>query len=217
MFLKPIKISVITALSLLLVMPAFAQDVKKEDKKEEPKEITTPVTEWVAAENKLIATLSEKDKETFFIVRNKHSVVRSLRLVRDDIGNAVKGCGKENPDLKKDMDARFKDWQDAVMPILKEADKFLKEEIDSQKVVYPSDFKYVLKLNDKAYEYGNSKMDKRVLTDEKSCNKLMESMDRSENELITLLQEILLPEEVVRERLEQQRKNEEAEASSSKS
>lgn len=217
MFGLRIQILALTTLSFLAATPALAQEKKEDAKKEEPQEITTPVSEWVAAENKLIQTLSSQDKETFFIVRNKHSVIRSLRVVRDDIGNAVKGCGKENPDLKKEMDDRFKDWQDAVMPILKEADKFLKQEIDGQKVVYPSDFKYVLKLNDKAYEYGNSKMDKRVLTDAQSCGKLLESMDRSENELITLLQEILLPEEVLRERMEQQKKNEEAQSSSSKS
>lgn len=215
MFGNKIKISALTALALLIALPVFAQDAQKDAKKEKPKAVTTPVTEWVAAENKLIQTLSSQDKKTFFIVRNKHSVIRSLRVVRDDISKAVKGCSKENPELKKDINTRFKDWENAVLPILKEAEKFLKQEIDSQEVVYPSDFKYVLDLNDKAYEYGNSKMDKRVLTDEKSCTKLMASMDRSENELITLLQETLLPEEVVRERLEQQEKNEEAKSSSS--
>lgn len=194
---------------------SFAQDNKKEVTKEteeenpaEEEDTSTPISEWIDAENALIKDLSAQDQETFFIIRNKHSVIRSMRVVRDDISNAVKACSEENPEIKEEITGRFSDWKNAVEPILKEADKFLKTEIRSQKVVPNKDFRNILKLNDAAYAFSNGQIEKRPVTDMKACEKLLKSMDRTENKLIALLQNILLPEEVMRERLEQQKKRE---------
>lgn len=169
-----------------------------------------PVQEWIAAENKLIDTLSKKDQQTFFIMRNKHGVIRSVQVVHRDVGNAVKACGKANPDMKKTMDGRFKDWENAVLPVIDLAQKYLDEEIDTQKVVFPSDFRYVLKMNDKAYRYGESKVEKQPVTDKEACEGLLESMDRTENKMVELLQDMLLPESVIRERAARAEEAEEA-------
>ncbi|MEM9469257.1 MAG: hypothetical protein AAF988_03755 [Pseudomonadota bacterium] len=181
----------------------FAEEKTIEEKIAEQK---TPITKWINAENDLIEPLSKEQQETFFIIRNKHSVIRTLRVVRDDINKAVKLCAKENDDLKEEINTRFDDWEEAVLPILKEADKFLKTEIKEQSVVKPSEFRSVLKLNDKAYKFSQSKIKKQPVSDEKSCKGLIKSMDKTEDELIALLQNILLPEEVVKERLEQENK-----------
>lgn len=185
-----------------------SEDNKNKQNSDEEKVVETPITKWIEAENSLVKDLSATDQETFFIIRNKHSVIRSLRVVRDDIGSAVKACSTENPAIKEEMNTRFSDWKNAVEPILKEADKFLRREIKSQKVVSSREFRNILNMNDTAYEFSSAKIEKRPVTDEKSCKKLLASMDRTENELIALLQNILLPEEVVRERLEQQKKKE---------
>lgn len=191
----------IVAFTLLCAPIASAEDEVVEPKQEE-----TPITKWVAAENALIQPLSKEEQETFFILRNKHSVIRTLRVVHDDIETAVKLCAKENETLSSGIKSRLKDWENAVFPILDEADKFLKQEIKTQTVVPSSDVRRILKLNDKAYKFSQSKIKKQPVSDEKSCNALMKSMDKTENELITLLQTVLLPEEVVRERIEQDKK-----------
>ena len=163
----------------------------------------SPVGTWVEAEKSLIESLSKEDQETFFILRNKHSVIRSLEIVRDDIAKAVKGCGKGNKQLQDEMKERFKEWENAVLPILEESKKFVKVEITEQTILDPSQIKKILKLNDAAYKYTNDRVEKIPLNDEKSCQKLLKSMDKTEDKLIQLLQNILLPEEVVRERIEQ--------------
>lgn len=182
---------------LVATSPAFAQKAKEVEVKPEGK---NPVSEWMAAENKLIDTLNRAGKERFLIMRNKHSVIRTIKLVERDVGAAVKACGKNNPDMKKDMDGRFKDWQNAVHPILKDAQRFLDKEIEEQQLVYPSDFRHVLKMNDKAYEYTEKQVVKEVVSSEDACKKLLASMDRTEDQLVQLLQDILIPENVIRER-----------------
>lgn len=224
----------IAAFAILAAVPAHAQEaddnaapaeapkassnVKTKPAEPAPKKLKprsnpedgNPVQEWIAAENKLIDTLSNKDKERFFVMRNKHGVIRSVRVVHRDVGNAVKACGKANPDMKGTMNGRFKDWEDAVLPVIELAEKFLKEEIETQKVVFPSDFKHVLKLNDKAYEYGESKIEKQPVTSPDACESLLKSMDRTENKMVELLQDMLLPESVIRERAERAKEAEEA-------
>lgn len=175
-----------------------------EDKKEVPEFEETPITKWIDAENKLLDTLPKENQKVFFVMRNKHSVIRSVKVVSRDVGNAVKACGKENPDYKKEIAGRFKEWQEAVNPILKEAEKFLKEELKEQKAFYTSDYKHVMKLNDKAYDFSEKKVTKRPVTTLDACERLYKSMDNTEDKLVTLLQDILLPEEVVRKRAERQ-------------
>lgn len=196
-----------TRLTLLMIfLIAFGSTTANaaDDKKQAGSKAveSTPITEWVAAENKLIDTLPQKGKEAFYVMRNKHGILRSVRVVSRDVGKAVKACGKANPDMKKTMDGRYADWKGAVHPILDTAEKFLNEEIDAQKVVFPSDFRYILKMNDKAFEYSEKQIEKEPVTSAEACQSLLDSMDRTENDLIELLQDALLPEEVIRQRIE---------------
>lgn len=193
-------------LSLILVMsllsiPAAAQTAKQVEVN--PQE-NTPVAQWMDAENKLIDTLNKTGKESFLILRNKHSAIRSVRIVERDVESAVKSCGKNNPDLKNDMDARFKQWKGSINPILKDAEKVLNREIEEQQLVYPADFRHVLKLNDKAYDYSEGMVKKEVVTTQEACRGLLDSMDRTEDRLVQLLQEILIPADVIRQRTSDQ-------------
>ena len=181
----------------------FAFPVQAEEKKI-PEE--TPITKWITAENSLLDSLPNQNKEVFFVLRNKHSVIRSIGIVQRDIKDAVKACGKENKDLKKPMRDRFKDWENAVLPILKEAKKFLEIELKEQEAFHITDYRHVMKLNDKAYKFSESKIQKTPVTTKEACENLLSSMDETEDTLVNLLQDILLPEEVVRKRVEQAEK-----------
>jgi hypothetical protein len=127
-------------------------------------------------------------------------------VVRGEIEVAVKSCTKENPDIKEEMKSRFSDWEKAVIPLIKTAEKSLNREIKEQQAVHESDLRYILDLNNKAYEYSNSKIEKTPIHDIKSCQKLLVSLDKTEDNLIALLQEALLPEEVLRNRSERAQK-----------
>lgn len=160
----------------------------------------TPLAKWIDAENALIAKLSAKDQESFFILRNKHSIIRAVEVVERDVGAAVKSCGKENPDMKEKMSSRFGQWKDAVTPILDTARKSLEREIAAQKIVDVKAAKNVLKLNDAAYEDGEKNMKKVPVSSKEACEGLLASMNRTEDDMVTLLQQTLLPESVIRKR-----------------
>jgi hypothetical protein len=159
-----------------------------------------PLKTWIDAENALIDPLNDKDKESFFILRNKYSVLRVIRIVGRDIGNAVKSCGSKNPDMKDKMEGRFKQWQGAVDPILDSAKKTLDQDIENQKIVDVKKARTVLKLNDEAYEFGDKQIAKTPVTTKEACQGLLDSMDRTEDQMVTLLQQTLLPESVIRKR-----------------
>ncbi|PZO85373.1 MAG: hypothetical protein DI626_07580, partial [Micavibrio aeruginosavorus] len=155
---------------------------------------------WIDAENALIAKLSAKDQESFFIMRNKHSIIRAVEVVERDVGAAVKSCGKANPDMKDKMTSRFDQWKDAVNPILDTARKSLEREINEQKIVDVGAAKNVLKLNDAAYKDGEKNMKKVPISTKEACEGLLASMNRTEDDMVTLLQQTLLPESVIRKR-----------------
>lgn len=198
----------------LLSAPTLAQDKAKEKAAEKPVESvvkkpvaapdankpTGPVKDWIDAENAMIDPLSQKDKESIFILRNKYSIIRVIGIVERDIGNAVKSCGDKNPAMKKTMDERYKQWKNSVNPIIATAKKQLDKDIDAQKIVEVKEFRKVLKLNDEAYEFGDKQVTKTPVTTPEACQGLLASMDRTENEMIMLLRQTLLPDEVIRKR-----------------
>ena len=87
-------------------------------------------------------------------------------------------------------------------PILVTAKKQLCKEIDTKTLVDVKAARNVLKLNDDAYEFGEKQITKQPVTTKEACEDLVASMDRTEDDMVKLLQETLLPESVIRKRSE---------------
>ena len=193
---------------VMLFMVTFMASSAAIAKTEQAKE--TPITKWIAAENKMIDSLPQENQKVFFVLRNKHSVIRSVKMVSRDVENAVKSCAKENEEIAAEIKSRFSEWENAVNPILKDAEKFLAKELKEQEAFHTSDYKKITKLNDKAFNFSEKQIKKTPVTSLKSCKGLLKSMNKSEDKLVNLLQDILLPEEVVRKRIERQKAAEKA-------
>lgn len=183
--------------TLMLAFPAFAQDEKKEEAEQSKPE--TPITKWMAAESAVVAELDTQGKETYFILRNKFGLIRAIRIVKRDVGNAVQECGQANPDMQDTMTKRYEAWTNAVDPILKTADAYLKQEIKHQEIVDGDVMDEMLELNDEAYEFQENAIEKRVVTTADACTQLLQSMDRTEEDMLNLMQQVLLPESVIRQ------------------
>lgn len=177
------------------------QSIIRQQKEDSESKKATPLARWIKAENALIDPLNDLDKESIFVMRNKYSVIRVIGVVERDIGNAVSACGKANPDMKIAIEKRFSEWQNAVNPVIETAKKQLESDIEKQTIVDKAEFKKVLKLNDEAYQYGEKQVTKTPVSSKEACEDLIESMDDTESDMIELLQETLLPESVLRQRV----------------
>lgn len=185
---------------------------KNKKKVEDDIKKDTPITEWISSENALLDRLPEQNKQTFFVLRTKHSTIRAIETVRRDIGNAVAACSTKNPDLKEEINERFGEWKSSVNPILDDAKKYLDKELQEQQAFHRTDYDHIIKLNDKAYNFSDEQVKKTPVTEKKACEKLIRSMDRTEDNLISLLQDILIPEEVIRARSERVNKEKKSES-----
>lgn len=205
------------AIAFVAISPATAQDkpaaeaekpaaktesvLKKEPEQQKPAQ-NTPVKKWIDAENAAIDKLKPREQETFLLIREKYSIIKTIGIAESDIGNAVKSCGKNNPGMKDKMESRFKQWQDAVNPIIEAAEKNLETELKNQKVVELSAARNIFKLQDEAYAYNEKMTTKQVVTTAEACQGLLDSMDRTEDNMISLLEQTLLPESVIRQQYE---------------
>ncbi len=182
-------------MALFFILPAYAQE---EQPAAQPQP-ETPITKWMAAESAVVAGLDDQGKETYFILRNKYGLIRAIRIVKKDVGKAVQECGQANPDMQDQMHTRYNAWTDSVDPILRTAESYLKQEIKQQTVVELGTFMDMLDMNDEAYDFQQAAIDKKVVTTPEACNKLLLSMDRTEEDMLRLMQAVLLPESLIRQ------------------
>lgn len=187
-------LSLLPILCVFISFPVLAEEAKKN---EEEKVADTPITQWMAAESEVVEALDNQDKESYFIMRNKYGLIRAIRVVKQDVGNAVQECGQANPDMQDNMNARFDAWTDSVDPILIKADAFLKQEIKEQTIVEGRVLRKMLDLNDEAYDFQQAAIEKTVITTPEACQGLLESMDNSEEDMLRLMRGILLPTQII--------------------
>lgn len=182
-------------IALFVCLPAYAQE---EQAAAQPQP-ETPITKWMAAESAVVAGLDDQGKETYFILRNKYGLIRAIRIVKKDVGKAVQSCGQANPDMQDQMYKRYAAWTDSVDPILRTAESYLKQEIKLQTVVELGTFMDMLDLNDEAYDFQQASIEKEPVTTAEACKNLLISMDRTEEDMLRLMQAVLLPESLIRQ------------------
>jgi hypothetical protein len=211
-----------TAALTLAAASAAAQDKAKETprqettkeaakttsvlKKEQAAQLGEPVRKWFDAENALIDPLSDRDKESFLLLREKYSIIKTIEIAEGDIGKAVQSCGKANPDMKDTMEDRFKQWRNAVDPIIDTAKKQFDKDLAAQKLVDAKKAKNVFKLQDEAYAFNEKMTTKQYSSKKEHCEGLLASMDRTEDQMIRLLEQTPLPESVIRQKYETSQK-----------
>ena len=127
------------------------------------------------------------------MIRESYGIIRSVYAVQRDVGHAVELCGNDNPDLKEEISARFSQWNQAVEPVLKDQDKNLQAAIEKQSYKKPKDVNAYLDNIDDAAEYADKMLDKKVITTEEACKSLLASMDRTEGNIVSILDEAPIP------------------------
>lgn len=175
-----LNLVVIAAIGAAFNVPAQAE--------EKAKKADTPVTQYVQETDKLVESLSEEQADKYYKIRNVHGVIRSVKSVEAIIDKAVSSCKKEHKELGKNIEERFAAWRVAVRPVISKGNERLEKLILLQDYAKPSEVKQHLKNFDSAAEYGESLIDMKPASDEKSCKSLLESMEKTQADLIRLLE-----------------------------
>lgn len=178
------------------VSPAFAVDEKQEPVKDAPikaKETTkdTPQTRLDAATDAMMKGLEENHLKQFSSIEYSHGTIRAVEDVQQSIARAVTSCSKANPDIKDSLSSRFEEWKEALRPVMQKARNKLDKMILLQGFAQPSQVRAYLKKFDAAVIYRNQGIKAVPVTDKKDCQKLQDSMNKTQNDLINLLTESL--------------------------
>lgn len=134
--------------------------------------------------------LSPEALKHLYYIREGFGATRVVSIVRKDIENAVKACGKANPDLKDGMNGAFADWTSAVDPVVKEKKALMDQAINKQDYAKPKEIRDYLQLIEKAGDYANKQIDKQIVTTPEACNSLKESMNETRAVVVRLLGDV---------------------------
>ena len=167
--------------------------VEKEDSPEQERRSNAgpKLQELEAYTANLLHGLEPYQAQYIYQIRTEFGVIRSIQVARGDIENAVKSCGEENPDIKEAMQNRFNDWNDVVVPKLSVADVALKEAIQRQGFRPTVRVNMLLDHVQAAFEERDEMFKRVPVTTAEACRSLLESMDKTEESLKTLLEETI--------------------------
>ena len=127
-----------------------------------------------------------------YTMREAYGVLRAVEIVRRDVDTAVKACGKANPDMRKAINDRFAAWAGKIDPVVKAKQAEIDAAIRQQDYAMSKDINEYFKLIRQTAEHANRNIDKQVVTTPEACNGLLQSMDRTEDVVSTLLADIAL-------------------------
>lgn len=140
----------------------------------------------------LIKGMSVEQMQYVYEVRSRHGIIRSVRVIRGDVSNAIDACSKTQPDMAADLAKRFESWDQTVSPILDEADANLKTMITAQQFTSSAKIQKMLDLVEKAFKFTESKMEKKPVTSKEGCTYLADNMSDTQKKLAKLLKETLV-------------------------
>lgn len=180
-----IRMLMMAGAALLLSLPAYAANDAPPPAAENPylKKIEK-MTEDLGKQ------LDEPALKHLYYIREGFGATRVVQMVRKDVGEAVKACGKDNPDMKTAIDDQFSSWTKAVDPVVKEKQVLMEKAIAEQTYAKPKEIKDYLKLIEQAGEYANKQIDKQIVTTPEACESLRGSMVETQDVVSKLLSEV---------------------------
>jgi hypothetical protein len=142
--------------------------------------------------HEIMQKIKPEEQKHFFMTYSSYNMIGTVKMVRTDVGNAIADCGKNNPEMKEKLDARFKTWNEAVDPVMKEAEAHIENMVLAQDYAKKEDILDIYKTVDEAREKSNKRIDKVPVTTPEACQFLLEKMDETQENMISLLRTTLV-------------------------
>ena len=142
--------------------------------------------------DKISEGLSSREKQHLFLMQMNQNLVGKVKSVRASVSNAVKECGKNNPEMKSDMNARYKNWNGAVSPLIDEANGNINNMMIAQGYAKTGEIKGIFKLLDEARDEASNKIEKVPVTTPEACQFLLSKMDETQDKMVEILSSTLV-------------------------
>ena len=154
--------------------------------------------------------LEEREQKHFYMMYSNYNLIATVEMVQADVTNAVKECGKNNPDMKEAMDQRFDDWKSALKPVLEEAHANVNNMMEAQEYAKTSEIKKIFKQLDKTRVKVNSQVEKIPVTTPEACDYLRNKMDETQESMLSILKSTLIsfPQAFPEDESEEEQKDE---------
>lgn len=131
--------------------------------------------------------------ENLAIVKDAFGILGAVSTTNKSVEAAVKQCGKDNPDMKADMDGQYSEWKGGVVTALGNKEKELKAAINDGRFSKPREVTAFLDLLDKAAQHSYERMEKKIVSTPSACDGLLDSMDDSADKLEKMMAELKIP------------------------
>ena len=178
-------ITVLTLAALTLSLPAIAQDTPEPSLAEMRQEMFAKLKE-------ISDRLEGAEKTHFNLAYSNHSLIGTVRTVQNDVSNAITACGENNPEMRGQLNARFTTWNEAISPIMLEAQGHLDNMIIAQTYAPEADIKGVFKVMSDTRAKAQTEIEKIPVTTPEACQYLLDKMDETQISMAGLLRRTLI-------------------------
>ena len=144
------------------------------------------------AAQRFVEDLTPEQERHFGVLYGNYNLIKVVKTVRDDLGNAMDSCGEENPDIKEEASTRYDEWTEAIDPVLEDAEANVANMIVAQDYARPREFDQFFKLVDKARDQNSQDVQKVPVTSLEACQTMISKMDETQPNMIELLNATLV-------------------------
>lgn len=178
-----------------VVLPAHAAENKKAPVLSD-EEVKKSVERAQDKTNDLIQGIvdgqSEANKKHFFMAYTVFNLLETVKMVGNDVNNAVQSCADKNRAMKDKLQTRYKTWKTATDKPMKEAQANLDAMVVAQDYAKQEDIRRVFKTLNETREITKSQMAKEPVTTPEACEFLYQKMDETQENLVTLINSTLV-------------------------
>lgn len=154
--------------------------------------------------NDLMLELPKREQKHFFLAYTNYNLIETVKVVQKDVGTAIDKCGENNPDMKSDLRARFKEWNGALKPLIKDAEAQFKSMLAAQDYASKGEIKNIFDSVDNTRDKTYNQIEKIPVTTPEACQYLLSKMDETQENMTNILNSTLLNFPQVWESLELQ-------------
>ncbi len=192
----------------IAISPAFAaQDEVKTQNAEEalpqsdkPDAIVPEAAQKIAKLRKshneefkeMLDQIDEIGRRHLISIYQSYNIQSTVKTVEASLDKAALACVDENPEMKESLIEAFKQWHEAVEPVLVEAKAHIDNMIIAQNYLPKNQVKKLLTVSDRLRELVEGSLVKVPVSDKEACEKLLKNMQGSKTEMISMMRETLI-------------------------